>query len=79
MIHRIVDEQSETNHLGEILITIGFIQVVNVLYIMHVKTLILTDHGLAMRVLLPSLQCALETKRQNILLKFHINCAIVDI
>ena len=47
--------------------------------IVHVKSLTLTGHGLAVRVLLPSLQCALETKRQNILLKFHINCTIVGI
>ena len=29
LIHRIVNEQSETNHLGEILITIGFSQMVD--------------------------------------------------
>ena len=46
---------------------------------MHVKSLTLTGHGLAMKVLLPSLQYALEMKRQNILLKFHINCATVEI
>ena len=33
---------------------------------------------MAVRVLLPSLQHALEAKRQNIL-KVHINCAIVEI
>ena len=32
-----------------------------------------------MRVLLPSLQRASEAKRQNIILKFRINCAIVEI
>ena len=32
-----------------------------------------------MRILLPSLQRALEAKRQNIILKFRINCAIVEI
>ena len=47
--------------------------------IVHVKCLTLTGHGLAMRVLFPSLQRALEAKRQNILLKFHINCAIIEI
>ena len=29
----------------------------------HAKSLTVTDHGLVMRVLLPSLQCAPETKR----------------
>ena len=33
VIHCIVDEQSETNRLGEILITIGFSQMVNKLEI----------------------------------------------
>ena len=28
---------------------------------------------------MPSLQCALEAKRQNIILKFCINCTIVEI
>ena len=46
---------------------------------MHVKSLTLTGHGLAVRVLLPSLQHALEIKRQNILLKFCINCTIIEI
>ena len=46
---------------------------------MHVKSLTLTGHGLALRVLLPLLQCALEAKRQNAILKFHIYCAIVEI
>ena len=32
-----------------------------------------------MRVSLPSLQRVLEAKRQSIILKFHINCAIVEI
>ena len=32
-----------------------------------------------MKVSLPSLQHALEVKRQNIILKFRINCAIVEI
>ena len=41
--------------------------------------LTLTGHGLAVRILLPSLQHALETKRQNILLKFCINFTIVEI
>ena len=44
-----------------------------------VKSLTLTGHGLAVRVLLPSLQRTLEAKSQNILLKFCINCAIVEI
>ena len=47
--------------------------------IVHAKSLTLTGHGLALRVLLPSLQRALEAKRQNIILKFRINCAIVEI
>ena len=47
--------------------------------IVHVKSLALTGHGLAVRVLFPSLQCALEAKRQNIILKFRINCAIVAV
>ena len=47
--------------------------------IVHAKSLTLTGHGLAVRVLLPSLQRALEAKRQNITLKFHIYCAIVEI
>ena len=46
---------------------------------MHIKSLTLTGHGLAMRVLLASLQCGLEIKRQNIPLKFCINCVIVEI
>ena len=29
----------------------------------HAKSLTVTDYGVAMRVLLPSLQCALEMKR----------------
>ena len=29
----------------------------------HAKNLTATDHGLAMRILLPSLQCALETRK----------------
>ena len=41
--------------------------------------LTLTGHGLAMRILLPSLQHALQTKSQNILLKFCINFTIVEI
>ena len=42
---------------------------------MYAKSLTLTaPSGLAVSVLLPSLQRALETKRQNILLKFRINC-----
>ena len=43
--------------------------------IVQVKRLTLTDHGLAVRVLLPSLRRTIE----NILLKFHINCAIIEI
>ena len=46
---------------------------------MYVKSLTLIDHSLAVRVLLPSLQHPLEMKRENILLKFRINCAIVGI
>ena len=46
---------------------------------MHDKSLTLTGHGLAKRVLLASIQHALETKRQNIPLKFCINCVIVEI
>ena len=46
---------------------------------MHVKSLTLTGHGLAIRVLLASLQHALEMKRQNILLKFFISCAVIEI
>ena len=43
------------------------------------KSLTLTGHGLARRVLLASLQHALETKMQNIPLKFCINCVIGEI
>ena len=46
---------------------------------MHVKSLTLISHGLAMRILLPSLQHALEMKRQTIFLNFYINCAITKI
>ena len=46
---------------------------------MHVNRLTPTGHGLAVRVLLPSLQRALEVKRQNIFLKFCVNCAIIEI
>ena len=66
MIHCIVDEVSKIDHLGEILVRIEFSQVVNQLQIIntvHAKSSTVTDHGLAMRVLLPSLQCAPETKR----------------
>ena len=43
------------------------------------KSLTVTDHGLAMRVLLPSLQCAPETKKLNIFPEFRLNCTIAEI
>ena len=66
MIYCIVDEVSKIDRFGEILIKIAFSQVVNQLKsnkTVHAKSLTVTNHGLAMRVLLPSLQCAPETKR----------------
>ena len=45
---------------------------------MHANSLTVTDHGLAMRVLLPSLQCALK----NIFPEFYLNnnyCTITEI
>ena len=36
----------------------------------HAKSLTVTDHSLAMRALLASLQCAPKTKRQNIFQNF---------
>ena len=46
---------------------------------MHAKSWTLTGHGLAMRILLRSLQCAPETKKLNIFLEFHLNCTIAEI
>ena len=74
-----MDEQSKTKCLGEILGSARWLTYSKYIIIMHAKSLTPTGHGLAVRVLLPSLQCALETKRQNILLKFRIDCAIVGI
>ena len=45
----------------------------------HAKSLTVTDHGLAMRVLLPSLQCAPEMKRQNIFPEFRLDCTVAEI
>ena len=72
-----MDEHSKTNGLDEILITIWFTQIANSNTV-HVKSLILTDMvWLYMRVLLPSLQYALEIKRENSFLQFHIECATI--
>ena len=68
VIHCIVDKQSKTNRLGEILFTIGWLTISKYNNIVHVKRLTLTGHGLAVRVLLLSLQHAIETKRQNIVI-----------
>ena len=46
---------------------------------MDAKSLTLTNHGLAMRIILTSLQCAPETKRLNVFPKFRINCTIAEI
>ena len=46
---------------------------------MDAKSLTLTGHGLAMRIILTSLQCAPETKRLSIFVKFHFNCIIAEI
>ena len=46
--------------------------------IVDTKNLTLTNHGLAMRIILP-LQCAPEMKRQNIFPEFHFNCTFAEI
>ena len=66
VIHYIMDEVSEIDHTGEILVELSSARwLTNSKYnnTVHAKSLTVTDHGLAMRVLLPSLQCASETKR----------------
>ena len=74
-----MEEQFKINHLDEQSGLARWLTNLKYINIVHVKSLTLTGHGLAMGVLFPSLQCALEMKRQNILLKFHINCGIVEI
>ena len=64
VIHCIVDEVYKIDRFGEIELSSAR-WLTNSKYnnIVHAKSLTVTDHGLAMRVSLPSLQCAPETKR----------------
>ena len=82
VIHFIVDEVFEIDRFGEILIKLSSARrLTNSKYnnTVHAKSLTVTDHGLVMRVLLPLLQCAPETKRQNIFPEFRLNCTTAKI
>ena len=61
-----MDEVSEINRFGKMLIELSSArQFTNSEYnnTVHAKSSTVTDHGLAIRILLPSLQCAPKTKR----------------
>lgn len=82
LVHCIADKQSIIIHCGDFLLESSLPRwLTNFKYnnIVPAESLTITDHGLGMRILFRSLQCAPETERCIVFPKLHLNCTVAEI